>query len=199
MSDNETRQKLIDSAKKEFFENGFAKASLRKICTNAGVTTDDLFSAIVAPPLLKLKEMLIEHNREDEEYMGSPDEQTRSVENQLSTHKEAVTMVGYLYDNYDAFLLLLTKAQGSVFENCVDEFVALMEEGFRSGTEALLKNLPGCRIDEYMLHWLAHMDIEMFIHLLTHVPEKEKGLAYAEKMIGAMVKMWFDLLFVKDE
>ena len=36
MSDNETRQKLIDSAKKEFFENGFAKASLRKICTNAG-------------------------------------------------------------------------------------------------------------------------------------------------------------------
>ena len=67
MSDNETRQKLIDSAKKEFFENGFAKASLRKICTNAGVTTgalyfffknkDDLFSAIVAPPLLKLKEI----------------------------------------------------------------------------------------------------------------------------------------------
>ena len=98
MSDNETRQKLIDSAKKEFFENGFAKASLRKICTNAGVTTgalyfffknkDDLFSAIVAPPLLKLKEMLIKHNREDEEYMGSPDEQTRSVENQLSTHKD---------------------------------------------------------------------------------------------------------------
>ena len=103
MSDNETRQKLIDSAKTEFFENGFAKASLRKICTNAGVTTgalyfffknkDDLFSAIVAPPLLKLKEMLIEHNREDEEYLGSQDEQTRSVENQLSTHKEAVTMV----------------------------------------------------------------------------------------------------------
>ncbi len=209
MSDNETRQKLIDSAKKEFFENGFAKASLRKICTNAGVTTgalyfffknkDDLFSAIVAPPLLKLKEMLIKHNREDEEYLGSPDEQTRSVENQLSTHKEAVTMVGYLYDNYDAFLLLLTKSQGSVYENCVDEFVALMEEGFRTGAEALLKNMPGCRIDEYMLHWLAHMDIEMFIHLLTHVPEKEKGLAYAGKMIGAMVKMWFDLLFVKDE
>ena len=28
MSDNETRQKLIDSAKKEFFENGFAKAHI---------------------------------------------------------------------------------------------------------------------------------------------------------------------------
>ena len=99
-----------------------------------------MFSAIVAPPLIKLKEMLIEHNREDEEYMGSPEEQTRSVENQLSTHKEAVTMVGYLYDNYDAFLLLLTKSQGSVFEICVDEFVALMEEGFRVGAEALLIN-----------------------------------------------------------
>lgn len=207
--DTETRQRLIDSAKTEFFENGFAKASLRKICTNAGVTTgalyfffknkDDLFSAIVAPPILKLKEMLIEHNREDEEYMGSTDEQTRSVENQVATHKEAVTMVGYLYDNYDAFILLLTKAQGSVFENCVDGFVALMEEGFRTSAEALLKNMPGYHVDEYMLHWLAHMDIDMFIHLLTHVPEKEKGLVYAEKMMGAMVKMWFDLLPVKDE
>ena len=81
MSDNETRQKLIDSAKKEFFENGFAKASLRKICTNAGVTTgalyfffknkDDLFSAIVAPPLIKLKELLIVNGAVRKNYRGS--------------------------------------------------------------------------------------------------------------------------------
>lgn len=64
----------------------------------------------------------------------------------------------------------------------VDEFVALMEEGFRSGAEALLKNLPGCRIDEYMLHWLAHMDIEMFIHLLTHVPEKDSDRSFRREI-----------------
>ena len=142
-----------------------------------------MFSAIVAPPLLKLKEMLIEHNREDEEYMGSPDEQTRSVENQLSTHKEAVTMVGYLYDNYDAFLLLLTKSQGSVYENCTDDFVALMEEGFRQVQRLCLKI---CRVAVLTIYAsLARPHGYRDVHTSAYpLPEKEKGLAYAEKMMA---------------
>ena len=35
----ETREKLIESAKAEFVEKGYNKASLRSICANAGVTT----------------------------------------------------------------------------------------------------------------------------------------------------------------
>ena len=38
-ADKETREKLIDSARKEFMEKGYNKASLRKICADAGVTT----------------------------------------------------------------------------------------------------------------------------------------------------------------
>ena len=53
----ETREKLLESAMAEFSENGYMKASLRKICADAGVTTgalyfffknkNDLFKAIV--------------------------------------------------------------------------------------------------------------------------------------------------------
>ena len=35
----ETREKLLESAMAEFSENGYMKASLRKICADAGVTT----------------------------------------------------------------------------------------------------------------------------------------------------------------
>ena len=38
-----TRQKLLEQAKVEFAEKGFMKASLRTICTNAGVTTGALY------------------------------------------------------------------------------------------------------------------------------------------------------------
>ena len=34
----ETREKLLESAMAEFSENGYMKASLRKICADAGVT-----------------------------------------------------------------------------------------------------------------------------------------------------------------
>lgn len=57
----ETREKLLESAMAEFSENGYMKASLRKICADAGVTTgalyfffknkNDLFKAIVDEPL----------------------------------------------------------------------------------------------------------------------------------------------------
>lgn len=39
-ADRETKEKLLASAKTEFMEKGYSKASLRKICENAGVTTE---------------------------------------------------------------------------------------------------------------------------------------------------------------
>ena len=39
----ETREKLLESAMAEFSENGYMKASLRKICADAGVTTGALY------------------------------------------------------------------------------------------------------------------------------------------------------------
>ena len=60
-NDKETRQKLLVSAKKEFMEKGYVKASLRNICKNAGVTTgalyfffkdkEDLFGNLIREPL----------------------------------------------------------------------------------------------------------------------------------------------------
>ena len=39
----ETREKLLEGAMAEFSENGYMKASLRKICADAGVTTGALY------------------------------------------------------------------------------------------------------------------------------------------------------------
>ena len=39
----ETKQKLLESAKKEFLEKGFMNASLRTIAANAGVTTGAMY------------------------------------------------------------------------------------------------------------------------------------------------------------
>ena len=41
--DKETRNKLLESARREFMEKGYMKASLRTICKNAGVTTGALY------------------------------------------------------------------------------------------------------------------------------------------------------------
>ena len=65
--DSETKIHLIQCAKKEFMEKGFAGASLRGICQKAGVTTgalyfffqdkDDLFCEVVGNFMDRLNEI----------------------------------------------------------------------------------------------------------------------------------------------
>lgn len=59
-------QPILESARKEFYEKGFEKASLKDICKNAGVTTgavykrykdkEDLFSAVVQDTYNEIKQ-----------------------------------------------------------------------------------------------------------------------------------------------
>ena len=117
-SDQGTRELLIEAAKKEFLEKGYNKASLRTICANAGVTTGalyfffenkaDLFAAIVDPPLKGLKEILISHFSDDIKEVSG----LESLEDMDMDHSEiSDRIVGYIYDNYDSFMLLLTASE----------------------------------------------------------------------------------------
>ncbi len=73
--DKETREKLLDSAKQEFLEKGYMKASLRTICRNAGVTTgalyfffedkEDLLKQLVEEPLKGLISRVESHFLEE--------------------------------------------------------------------------------------------------------------------------------------
>ena len=56
-TDNGTREKLLRSAKEEFVEKGFQNASLRKICSKAGVTTGAVYCFFAIAVILVLMVM----------------------------------------------------------------------------------------------------------------------------------------------
>lgn len=71
---NKNKETVINiqkAAMKEFSEKGFMKASLRKICADAGVTTgalyfffkdkDDLFCSLVREPVEEIYKIMTEH------------------------------------------------------------------------------------------------------------------------------------------
>ena len=95
-------------------------------------------------------------------------------------------------------MLLLTKSQGSAYENVQDEFVAIMEDGFRKSAQALTRSFPGCRVNEYMLHWLAHMDLDVYIHLLTHETDREQAKIHSLRIMQSIVESWFKLIITKE-
>lgn len=207
--DRETKERLLESAKAEFAEKGYMKASLRKICAGAGVTTgalyfffkdkEDLFTAIVGQPFDGLKEIMLQHFDDERELLTSSD-MLMLKEHIDDGHDEiAAALIHHLYSNYDAFTLLLTKSQGSKFEGCVDEVVEMTETVYCAMAENMAKMLPNARVNTYMRHWLTHMIIDAFIHLFTHERDEQKALSNMRKIMNFLVRGWAEMILVPDD
>ena len=203
--DKETKERLIESAKAEFTEKGYMKASLRKICASAGVTTgalyffftdkEDLFSAIVGKPLDELNNLLLGHFAvENEMPLSEIYEHIDGGHDELSA-----ALIHHLYANYDAFMLLLTKAQGTQFEGAVDQMVDMIEITYRAMAENIARKLPNKEVNPYMLHWLSHMIIDAFIHLITHEQDESRAVVIMSRIMNFLVGGWMDLVLEDKE
>lgn len=198
--DKDTRQKLLDSAKKEFLDKGYMKASLRTICKNAGVTTgalyfffqdkEDLLSKLVEEPLKQLVFMVQQHFSEEfaaDEALAPTGIDTRDV-------RAAKMVVRFMYQHYDEFLILLTKSQGSAYENIVSRFTDMYEQhnSIIAGRMAERCGVP--KPNNFIIHWVTHMQISAFVHLLMYEPDEEKAVSRIEDLVVFLVSGWNGLL-----
>ncbi len=204
-NNKETKERLIESARAEFSEKGYTKASLRKICADAGVTTgalyfffkdkEDLFAAIVEQPFEELKKILLGHFTTEKEISLSA-----MYENIDGGHDElSAALIHHLYANFDAFMLLLTKSQGTRFERCVDDLVDMIDKTYRAIAENIARQLPNKRVNSYMLHWLSHMMIDAFIHLITHEPDESRATVVMSRIMNFLVSSWIGLVLENTE
>jgi len=197
MPDNKaTREKLLACARKEFLEKGYMKASLRSICKNAGVTTgalyfffqnkQDLLSAIVEGTLKDLMDMIQSHFS-----MEIDTDAEMAVRGDASEDiRSAKEIVHYLYQHYDIMRILLTKSQGSAYETILDQFVDVLEQHYDKLTEQISAKLGVQKQDKYILHWMSHMQVDAFVHLLTHEEDEEKALKHIEQIVAYLVAGW---------
>lgn len=185
--DGETKLALIKAARSEFIEKGYINASLRSICKKAEVTTgalyfffkdkDDLFDAVVGGPLRELDATVGEHlRREAEGDISDPLDETMDIE-------DSKRIMEILFKYKEEFILILTKAQGSRYENIKDRLIDEMQTHYRLFA-TILEERFGCRhVDEYMIHYLAHIQIESFLYLLTHSKSREEAMKELPEVI----------------
>lgn len=200
--DKETREKLIESAKAEFMEKGYNKASLRTICANAGVTTGalyfffedkaDLFRAIVGKPVDELFTIMQEHFDEDDEIVASSDYNAEDDD-----HSEvAQKLIHHIYSNYDAAILVLTKAQGSEYENIVDRIVDITEnKSIETMSRISTRSGKKKKVNRYMLHLVIHIIVDSFVNLVTHETDEKKALESIKKVFRMTMHNWTDTVF----
>jgi AcrR family transcriptional regulator len=186
--DKETKNLLLKAAKEEFLEYGYQKASLRNICKKAGVTTgalyfffhdkEDLFASIVEPMANAVRTMILEHTSlEATQQMDI----TTGIREDIHVAKK---LMHFYYTNKKEALLLLEKAQGSSYESFTDELVKLMElesiKLFDSINAVMGKN---SMFNECTLHWFAHLQVESFLHVLSHDMSEEEAMKQIEVVV----------------
>jgi len=198
-NDYAKRKKLIEAGKKEFLEKGYNKASLRKICSDAGVTTgalyfffenkEDLYSSIVNPPLMELKKMVIEHFKEDQAFLSNMD----SLDLGNLDHSDIADMlVDHVYKNYDSFILLLSGSKEDALENGIDEFVEILEQS----TIAMVSGSKFYTYDPFMTHWMAHTTVDSMVHVIKHEKDVKVAKKRIQSIMNYLVIGWVKLVMV---
>ena len=189
-SSAETKQKLLESAKKEFLEKGFMNASLRTIAANAGVTTgamyrhfkdkDAFFCALVDDAIdaaTKAVMMADSSHHMNLKMLGSKehfDEESRQIKG----------LINYIFDNFDAFTLLLTKGAGSTHEHFQEEICDLYTKNCEQTFNWMYKNqISTKKIDKMTIHFIASTIINAFMEIITHKMTKKAAFQYIENII----------------
>ena len=200
-TEKETRVKLRMSAKKEFLEKGFRNASLRTICKNAGVTTgalynffrdkEELFASLVEPTWNELCQIIGKHfENEMDQSIGTAIPTEISKEEDLRAMKETVH---YLYEHSEEIQLLISQSQGSRFEHSIDQMVKLCDGYYRRFSEQICIQNGLQSIDEYLIHWVAHMQVDVFIHLITHEESEQEAMNHVEVVYRYLVAGWMNM------
>ena len=200
----ETRQLLLQCAKKEFMEKGYSKASLRSICKEAGVTTgalyfffqdkDDLFCSLVSDSLMRIMQLIKEHQQLEE---NEAKEEILSSNHDMESERILVeVLVHEMYQNRDEMLLLVNGAQGSSLENAVDRIIDEMDAHNLHLAQATCQELDIPMLEENLVHWMSHNQIDMFLYMLKHIETEEQALAFGRQAMAYLVTGWFALFGV---
>ena len=181
----DTKQKLLESAKKEFLEKGFTGASLRTIAANAGVTTGAMyrhfkdknafFCALVDDAIdASLKVVSLAGTNNHASFDMPHLQEHIDLEN-----KSTSDFMDYMFDNFDAFTLLLTKAAGSEHENFQEEICELYTKNCEETFNWMYKhNQITKKVSSMTVHFMASTTINAFCDIILHKMTKKEASAY---------------------
>lgn len=132
IADKSIAPRILESAKQEFMEYGFERASLKVICEKAGVTTgalykrykgkEELFCAVVEETVKELDEIAEQKGGTDLSSMTNKElYDTWEMDNAYM-----LWWFQFLYDRKDCFVLLISQAQGTRYSNFQHDWVEKM-------------------------------------------------------------------------
>ena len=192
---------LLEAGKREFLEKGFQGASLRSIAASLDVTTgaiysyytdkEAMFDALVSEPGREL----VERYREVQKAFSD-----RPLEEQVNNlpevpEIEAVWMMAYIYDHFDAFKLITCAAAGTRYEHYLDTLTEIEDNAGRMLIDRMREaGYPVPEIDDELIHIMSSALFNGMFETVRHDMPREKAMQYMNSLRDFYSAGWFKIL-----
>lgn len=196
--------KILECAKSEFMEKGFLDASMRSIAEKAGYTTGmlygrfadktQLFKEIVEKPASRLFDYFT--SAESAFFDTSPQNQYKNMH--VFVEEKVKGIIDIIYDDFDAFKLIVCKSAGSGYEYYVEKMVNLGTENTLRYVECLKQN--GIAVNDVradLTHMLTSALFNGVLEIVWHDFPKEDALQYATEVQNFFIAGWDNLFGFK--
>lgn len=191
---------LLETGKKEFLAKGFQKASMRNIAAKLNVTTgaiyryykdkETLFDAIVREAADTLE---ARYKDEQNKFSEMP------LEYQINdlpkvTEEEYDWMIEYIYENYDAFKLIICCSNETQYEHYIDRLIDIEVESSHKLVEKMQKeNILKHKIDDKLIHIVATTLFSGIFENIAHDIPKNDAIEYVKQLRDFYSAGWFKM------
>lgn len=192
---------LLEMGKKEFLLCGFQGANLRSIAASMGVTTGaiyryytdkaELFGALVEKPAAELLERYREIQKS---FSQLPLEQQLSGLPEISDNGQ-IWMMKHVYDNFDAFKLIICCSSGTRYEHYIDELVEIEANASHALVDRMNESGYKLRpIDDELIHIVSSALFNGMFETVRHDMPRDKAFAHMDGLREFYSAGWFKIL-----
>lgn len=185
---------LLSNAKEEFLHNGYSNASLRKIASESGVSTNSiygrfhdkagLFDALVKEDADELYRIFEESCQS---ILQDPNLETSAEIENSNTH----AFIDYIYDHFDCFQLIFCKSTGTKYENYVDQLSCLEEETYKTFIQEIGK---ASEVDDFFIHAVVSSGYKYLVEIVEHHLSREEAYVFMDKISEFRMAGWQKIL-----
>lgn len=202
MGNEKTKNAILDAAREEFLDNGFEKASLRKIAKKADLTTGAIYSYFSDKNKLyegvvgEVAESFYDNYVRVQSEFEKIDDMQKKDEMPDYTKAAMKEMIAFIYDNYDIFKLLVCKSEGTSYDNFVHRLIEVEEVQTIKFIDKMrdmncLKYYPS----KQLVHILCGGLVTGIFDVVVHDIPVDQAYNYLEKMRQYHTAGWYDILF----
>lgn len=199
--DEEAVGQILECAKEEFMQKGFADASMRTIAEKAGFTTgmlysrfadkNELFSALVKEGADKLYSYFSDVQEEFAEFPATQ----QVAEMQTYTSSKMRTVIDIIYEYFDTFKLIVCLSAGSSYDRYIDRMIEYETDSTERFMRVLQKNGTSVKtVRRDINHMLASALFNGIFEVVAHDFPKEDALEYVNAVCDFFFAGWQRLL-----